>query len=199
MLPLVVLLGWFVTEQSPRWLSNVPGWLRPTATDAAVGACEALASVNAYRGQYINFVQPTTVLPDEAQRLARGYTEATYSVTLADASSLSAPTLVRATFPGVGERVAWMVIATLPRAADARFDRVGIVFVDAERGELLALDSAVSVVDAASACGGGPIGRRALVRQYLPVLLAVGYAGLVAFGWVVQWAWRRRGGKTASA
>ena len=51
-LPLVLLLGWFVVEQSPSWFSAVPAWLRPTSPDAVTGACEALAAVAAYGGSF---------------------------------------------------------------------------------------------------------------------------------------------------
>jgi hypothetical protein len=194
-LPLVLLLGWFVTEQAPRWLPTVPGWLRPASGEAATGACEALAAVEAYDGSFINFFQQSALHMDDARARARQHAEAAYGVTLPDDASLSPATRVTATFPGVGERLVWLAIATLPKAPDDRFDHVGVLFVDAETGDLLALNTATSVVDAATACGGGPVGRRALVRQYLPLLLAGAYVGVVGVG-LLGWRLFKRVGRS---
>ena len=191
-LPLVVLLGWFVTEQSPSWFSAVPAWLRPTSTTPATGACEALASVNAYGGEFIRYATPTALTADDAVTRTREAVQANYGFTLEDDTSVSPPVLVRGTFPASGERLAWLVIAVLPKEPDARFDRVAVVFIDAETGDLRALDTAVSVTDARAACGGGPVSRRALVRQYLPLLLAAAYVALVTFGVLLRRWWLRR-------
>lgn len=199
-LPLIVLLGWFVTEQSPTWLSAVPGWLRPVSAAPFTGACEALASVNAYQGEFIRYATPTTLQAEDARSRAREIVQSGYDVLPPGEASLSPAVLVRGAFPGSGGALAWLVVAVLPKEADARFDRVAIVFVDAESGLVRALDTAVSVTDAAAACGGGPVSRRALVRQYLPLLLAAGYALLVACGVLVRGWWLRhrlQGGTTA--
>ena len=124
-LPIVVLLGWFVTERAPAWFPTVPGWLRPTSANPALGACEALAAVDAYGGEFINFAEPTTLMPQDATARAREHVQATIDVGPDAAISLSRPTLVRATFPDAGERLAWLIIATLPKDAGARYDRSG--------------------------------------------------------------------------
>ena len=191
-LPLVVLLGWFVTEQSPTWFSAVPAWLRPTGANPVTGACEALASVDAYGGEFIRYVTPTTLTADDALARTREVVQSSYDLTLADDAGLSTPALVRGTFPGSGQQLAWLVVAVLPKDADARFDRVAVVFIDAETGDLRALDTAVSVTDAATACGSGPVSRRALVRQYLPLLIAAAYVALVTFVVLLRRWWMRR-------
>lgn len=198
-LPIIVLLGWFVTERAPGWMVTVPGWLRTVGADPALGACEALTAVDGYQGEFINFYQPTVIRAPEAPAYARAGVEAATGLTLESAASLSPAALVRATFPQAGERLAWLVIATLPKDADARFDRVAVAFVDGDTGDLLAMNTAVSVTDARTACGGGPVGRRALVRQYLPLLVTAAYVGFLVAGLYLRALWQRRAARRAQA
>ncbi len=190
-LPLVLLLGWFVVEQSPSWFSAVPAWLRPTSPDAVTGACEALAAVEAYGGSFDGDLPWLGLTAPDALAAAREAAANAYEESLPP-SAFSQPVLVWATFPNAGNRIAWMTIATLAKPPDARFDRAGILFIDADNGELLALHTANSVTDAAAACGSGPVSRRALVRQYLPLLLTAAYVGLVGVGLLLRRWWTRR-------
>lgn len=167
---------------------TIPGWLRPLSAEPTVGACEALAAVDGYQGEFINFFQQTNILVADAPTYARDHVAAMFDV---DGDiHVSPATKVRGTFPGVGERLAWMAVATLP-PDDARFQRVAIVFFDADSGDLLAMPVANAVSDGPLTCGPAPQTRRELVRQYLPVLLAVAYSGFVALGVTLRRLWLR--------
>lgn len=168
---------------------TVPGWLRPTSAEPAPGACEALGVVAGYQGEFINFFQQTAITREDAPAVALAHAQSTVDV---DGEIAVTPhaALVRATFPQAGERLAWLVLATLPRDG-ARFERVASVFIDADTGDLLALSLANTVADSAAGCGSMPLTRRELVRQYLPVLIAVAYSGFIVLGITLARWWKR--------
>ena len=185
LLPALVLAGWFVFEQAPTWFPAAPVWLRPSSAEAIPGACEALASLNAYRGSFAD--DAVAVSRDDARQQAEALAAETVDLP-PDAVTLDQPpVLVRAIFPGVGERLAWLGIVRLE--TDAALGKAAVVYLDAQSGEPLAVIAAASAVDPAASCGRPVVGRRALVRQYLPVFLLMGYAvllGLAALVWLVR-------------
>ena len=189
-LPALVLLGWFIAEQSPNWFPSEPRWLQVTSDQAIPGACEAMASLRAFGGRFS---------PDTNVALSAEVARATADEVVAQTYDLpagrytrEAPALVRATFPDVGERLAWLNVAALDTGSDARLGKASIVYLDAETGETLSLITAVSVTDARTACGGPPVSRRVLVRQYLPLLALVGYGLIALAGYAVVLVRRRQ-------
>jgi hypothetical protein len=189
-LPALVLLGWFIVEQSPIWFPAEPRWLQVTSGEAVPGACEALASLRAFGGRF----SPDTnaaVSANDARTAADEVVAQTYNLP-AGRYTREAPALVRATFRDVGERLAWLNVANLDSGSDARLGKASIVYIDAATGEALSLITAVSVTDARTACGRPPISRRVLVRQYLPLLVLVGYVLIVLAGYSVVQLRRRQ-------
>nr|PZN50764.1 MAG: hypothetical protein DIU68_17695 [Chloroflexota bacterium] len=189
-LPALLLAGWFVYEQAPIWFSGTPAWLDPKHPEAVPGACGALSALRVYRGR---FVSETAALDagaarERANRVAAEY----YALPDGDYALDQGPALVRANFPQAGERLAWLALADLDAGDEARFGKVAIMFLDAENGDLLALHTGMSASDPQAACGGGPVSRRALLRQYLPLLLALGYVIVIAAGGLAARWWRKR-------
>lgn len=189
LVPALLLAGWFVYERAPVWFAATPAWLNPSGDSAIPGACEALDALRVYRGRFVS--ESATLDVDSARAQANATIAQHYAL---PAGSTVAPqhiALVRATFPDGGERLAWLALADLAPGDDGRLDQVAIVFIDAQTGDLLALHTAMSASDPRVACGGGPVSQRALLREYLPLLLALGWLGLAAFGWILMRLRRR--------
>ena len=189
-LPALVLLGWFVFEQAPSWFPSAPRWLQVTSGEAVSGACEAMASVRAYSGRFVS-EGGSSVSADDARARTDEIVAQTYDLPTGDYVEAQ-PSLVRATFPDVGERLAWLAVANLDAGGETRLGKASVVYLDAQTGEPLAVITAVAVTDAREACGGPPISRRVLLRQYLPLLALVGYGVIVLAGYAVVALRRRR-------
>jgi hypothetical protein len=194
LIPIVALAGWFAYEQYPAWTRNRPDWLQPRHPTVVPGACAADASVMAYGGRYVS--GGATVSAGESRQLTDELVAQQHDLPAESYALENASTLVQANFPEMGERLAWLNIALIEPAGDTvtgtEFGTVAIVYLDAATGDPLAYVVDVSARDPLTACGGGPVSRRELLRQYLPLALAVGYVGLVGLIGVGWWLLRRR-------
>lgn len=194
-LPALLLAGWFLYEQLPVLFPAAPVWLRPDHPDAVPGACEAVASLRAFNGTFEN---ARTGIDAEGARLAADFVIAqTYDLPPGRYTAEQATALVRARFPDAGERLAWLNVAPLD-TGESRLGKAAIVYIDAQTGEPLALITAPAVTDARTACGGPPVSRRVLLRQYLPLLLLAGYVGIIGIMTAVALL-RRRWKRAATA
>lgn len=188
--PALLLASWFVYERAPVWFSATPAWLNPSGESAIPGACEALNALKVYRGRFV--AESAALDADTARARANTAIAEHYALPAGGTAHTRHAALVRATFPDGGERLVWLALADLAPGAEGRLDKAAVVFVDAQTGDLLALHTAMSASDPRVACGGGPVSRRALLREYLPLLLALGWLGLAAFGWILIRLRRRR-------
>lgn len=192
LLPVLLPLGWFVYEQFPAWTFNPPEWLRVNDPAAVDGACAAVASVRTYNGRFVSGEPPVSAA--EAREQANTLVAAQHDLPPGDFVSQPGTALVRATFPPDQQnRLAWLHLAVIAPvgADDTEPGKLALVYIDAETGEPLAYSVVAAVRSPDVACPPPPVSRRALLRAYLPLVLAVGYVGLVGSGWVVL-AWRRR-------
>jgi hypothetical protein len=114
MLPALLLGGWLIWEQWPIWNAPQPNWL----PEGAPGVCAAVASLRVLNAERAG--DQAEVTPLEARKLADRLTQHLYDLDAPPA--YAEPVLVRADFPNVGRRLAWLYTAALPgeRALYAR-------------------------------------------------------------------------------
>lgn len=189
LLPVLLLMGWFAYEQSPAWFNPAPMWLQPTHADAVLGACEALASLRSYGGAFTTAAGTTEITADAARAEADAVVARQFDVPPGAYSVPAGPSLVRAAFPDSGERLAWLNVAILDHDMPGK---VVVVYTDANTNEPLAVVAGVTATAPLESCGGGTVSRRALVRQYLPLIALAGYGGLIAAGMLARGLMRRR-------
>jgi hypothetical protein len=193
--PLVLLVGWFAVEQYPTWTRGTPSWLRPTSPDVIAGACAADASVTAYGGRFITPSASATLDAEAARARANQTVIAQHDLPDGDYVPAHPPMLVEANFPGAGVRAAWLTIAIIAPSGDTAtgtgLGKAAVTYIDAETGEPLAyiVDSALR--DPQTACGTKVVGRRELARQVLPLLIGIGYIGLLGVVGAGVWVYRR--------
>lgn len=165
--PALGLVGWFVYEQYPVWSRPRWGAVNP-------GACAATASLEIYNAGWQPFAQPT-ITRDAGRAIAGDLITQQYGL---PARQLSADEslLVAATFPDSGERLAWVYLGLLGEGDESTPGKAAVVYIDADSGEPLTLITAGAAADPRTACEMAALSRRALVRTYLPLVIAAGYA-----------------------
>lgn len=107
LIPALALIGWFVYEQLPTW--QIPAWLQPGSGSAVRGACEALASMRTYGATFTN--DTTALSAADARAKADALVVQQTDLPTGNYADSRGPSLVRATFPGVGPRLAWLNVA----------------------------------------------------------------------------------------
>ncbi len=181
LLPALALIGWYVVEQLPAW--QIPAWIQPSNPDAARGSCAALATMRTYGA---TFASDSTVLSAADSRAkADALVSQQTDRPPGSYADTRGPALVRATFPDVGQRLAWLNVAALddPKTdPNARLGKAAVIYLDAQTGDPLAFVVAAGVDDPLVACGGGPVSRRELIRKYAPLIALAVYAVLAALG-----------------
>lgn len=166
-LPALVLAGWFVFGLWTAWTSPNPLWLTLKDEAHAIGACEAVESLRAYRADRIVAAGDGWLSAAEARKLA----ERALSRHVPDfGAAIAGTALVRITPPDGAPRPAWLALAALELEPS---DKAALVYVDAETGDPLTLIAGLNVGDPAGVCSYDPNGAR--LRLWLPLALLVGY------------------------
>lgn len=181
-LPALALAGWFVFGLWTAWTSPNPLWLTLSDEAQAIGACEAVESLRAYRAERIVAADAGWLSAAEARKRAE---RALSRHIPALSPAIGGTALVRITPPDGAPRPAWLALAALEFDSS---DKAALVYVDAETGDPLTLIAGLNVGDPAEVCGYDPNGAR--LRLWLPLALLSGYL-LVVGGAVLL---RRRGG-----
>jgi hypothetical protein len=176
-LPLLVFAGWFAYEQLPRFIWPAPVWLDPGSDSAVPGTCEVRNSLALVKGRFVAESAPLSA--DESVAQARAIIAETYSP-IPDNPTVNS-TLVRATFPGAGERLAWLHVIAIGERGENQPGKTAIVYLDAQAGDLLSLVTAGAAEMPSQMCGA-PTGRRVLLRQFAPLVAIVGYVGMLVVG-----------------
>jgi hypothetical protein len=183
--PALVLIGWLISAQLPRWTAPQANWFAPNT----LGVCSAVDSLKLYDASRadVGGIGRDAALVEAAQATAQHYTGQIAPDT-GISIKVSPAVGVQATLPGDQRRGYYLVI--MPLSADA-LPKVAIVYVDAQTGDIKALITAID--DPAANCEFDVKAALLAAVKSPPLLLLVAYGVLVVVGLVAGWLLRRRG------
>ncbi len=189
-IPALLLIGWLVAAQLPRWTAPQPGWF-DAYTPGICAAVESLTLYNARRADVGGIGRDAAVL-DAAQVVAKYYDFGTSTPPI----HRSIPLGVEATLPGDQQRAYYAITMAL---SDDPLRKVAVIYLDAQTGEARALISTIEAT-AASATAGCEFDLKAALLAAIkspPLILLAVYGALLAAGLVGWWLKQRFTGREA--
>jgi hypothetical protein len=187
--PALILIGWLVASQLPRWTAPQANWFPPNTP----GVCAAVDSLVLYQatradvGGIGNFVDAggaaqLVITEDAAQFVKLHYGFG------ASVHPSSVPLGVQATLPGDQPHAYYLVTM---RLSDNALAKVTVMYLDAQTGDIKALITAIA--DPAATCNLDVKAALLAAAKSLPFILLAGYAALVIVGLIAGWLFKRRG------
>ncbi|MEO8393508.1 MAG: hypothetical protein ABI700_11010 [Chloroflexota bacterium] len=181
-IPALVLIGWLVAAQLPRWTAPQPGWFDPY-TPALCVVVDSLKRYGATRADVGGIGRDAAVL-DAAQVVAKYYDFGTTRPPI----NRSIPLGVEATLPGDQQRAYYAISMAL--SADP-LRKVAVIYLDAETGEARALISTIEYP--AANCDFDVKAALLVAIKSPPLILLVAYGALTVLGLGTWWLFKRRG------
>ena len=189
-LPIIVLLGWFLYEQTLIWITPVPHWI------ADKGISWYHFCWNSGPGNW-TVGETESVEDTQIARITRGQADDIMERVLAryygfvPVFAVNGPRLVQPTFPDGQRRLAWYEVVFIEFDSGGMSGKATGVYVDALSGEPLLLIPDVEVGDPAMTCGGVVLNLPFRRQQCVALGLSVGYLFILAVISGGVWLWRR--------
>jgi hypothetical protein len=181
-IPALVLIGWLIAAQLPRWTAPQANWFVPN-TPGVCAAVDSLVLYGATRANVGGIGRDVAIL-DAAQVVQTHYEFGTAALP----SSRSEPLGVQATLPGDLPRTYYVITMAL---SDDPLPKAAVIYLDAATGDPRAL--IMGIADPAANCDLDVKAALLAAAKSPPLILLVIYGVIAAGAFVVGWLLKRRG------
>jgi hypothetical protein len=191
-LPIVVLLGWFLYEQTLIWITPAPHWIAGKG-QSSYHFCRGLKNWIVDEVEPVEDMQPARITREQAGDIMERVLARHYGfIPLFKANG---PLLVRAAFPDGQWRLAWYEVVLIDSGGASLEGKATAVYIDALSGEPLLIIPDAAVGDPCMTCGCPAINLPFRIQQFLALGLLIGYLLMLAVIGGAVWLWRRLAAK----
>ncbi|MBI1258023.1 MAG: hypothetical protein GC204_11180 [Chloroflexi bacterium] len=180
-LPALILIGWLVATQLPRWTAPQANWF-PAKTPGVCAAVDSLVLYQATRAD-VGGIGRDTALDDAMLVVVEHYKLNASDIALTDRAVLS----VEAALPGDQRRGYY--VASI-RLNNDPLPKAAVIYLDAESGDPRALITATE--DPNENCDFDIKAALLAAVKSPPLLLLLAYGGIVVVAAAARWLFKRR-------